>query len=221
MARVASKFTTFDRDIQLATSDLAPEAIAAELAKLAKEERDGAIKRGEASPIYDTFVNGVRGAAEETVRAPGPILYVFSYWQPVIDFTLDFLRRRSPDKSGRYKASHSVMIGSQFIQPEAEIGADEEVTIVSTVPYSRKIEVGHMQMSVERGVYVDARKAVMQRFAGLMNVKATQILLPNGYILKGVFRRGFRPYARTKLRKDTEAGARMTYPAIIMKMKGI
>ncbi|MFG1304158.1 hypothetical protein V5F34_08465 [Xanthobacter autotrophicus] len=219
----ATKFETFDRDIQLATAGLAPEKIAAELARFARQELAGVLKRGEASPIYDTFVNGIRGAAEETVKAPGPILYQFSYWQPIIAFTLDYLQRRSPVKSGRYAASHMVMIGSQIIRPDATISADEEVTIVSDQPYSRKIEAGHMQMSVPRYVYADARKAVVARFGGakgFIEVQATQVLLPNGYILKGRFRKGFRKYARTKLRKDTEAGARMTYPALIMKLKG-
>jgi hypothetical protein len=45
------------------------------------------------------------------------------------------------------------------------------------------------------------------------------VTLPNGYILKGVFKRGVRPNSRTKLRKDTMAGAHMTYPAIRMSMR--
>ncbi len=221
MAR-ASKFETFDQDIQLATAGIAPDKIAAELAQFAVQQREKVIREGEASPIYDTFVNGVRGAPETSVKAPGPILYVFSYWQPIIEFTLAFLKKRSPVLSGRYAASHMVMIGSQVMRPEAPISADEEVTIVSDLPYSRKIEVGHMQMSAPRGVYADARRAVVARFggaAGFLDVRVTQVLLPNGYVLKGHFRKGFRQYARTKLRKDTEAGARMTYPALVMKLK--
>lgn len=219
MAR-ASRFETFDRDIQIATAGLSPEAISAELARVAISERDRAIRLGEASPVYDTFVNGVRGAPEASVMAPGPIVYVFSYWQPIIEFTLAFLRKRSPVLSGRYAASHMVMVGGQVMRPDAPISADEEVTIVSDQPYSRKIEVGHMMMSVPRGVYDDAARQVQRRFGAVISVYDTQILLPNGYILKGVFRKGYRPGARTGLRKDTRAGARMTYPALIMKLKG-
>ena len=40
-----------------------------------------------------------------------------------------------------------------------------------------------------------------------------------GMGLKGRFRRGYRQFARTKLRKDTQAGAQMTYPALVLNMK--
>lgn len=75
-----------------------------------------------------------------------------------------------------------------------------------------------MQMSVPRGVYEDAKREVQRKFP-FVRVVSTQILIPNGYILKGVFRQGFRQYARTGLKKDTMAGARMTYPAIQMSLR--
>jgi hypothetical protein len=42
--------------------------------------------------------------------------------------------------------------------------------------------------------------------------------LPGGYVLKGHFRRGIDQFARTKLRKDTQAGSQMTYPALVLSM---
>lgn len=223
MARRPDKFRTFDQDIRMATAGIAPERIAAELARFAKSERDRLIADRQASPMFDTFVNGVRGAAEEAVKPPGPIVYVFSYWQPVIEFTLAALRRRGPRLSGDYEASHMVMIGGQVIRPDTPISADEEVTIVATVPYARKIEVGHMRMSVERGVYQDVAQMVRSRFGGTtgaFDARYRPIEIPGGYILKGRFTRGFRKHARRDLKRDTRAGARMTYPAIIMSMKG-
>ena len=217
-----SKFQTFAKDIQLATAGISPEAVSAELARFAKRERDGFIRRGEASGNYDTFVNGVRGAAEETVRAPGPILYVFSYWEPILAFARDYLARRSPRLSGDYVDSQVVMVGSQVLQPGAPIAADEEVMLVPTVPYARKIEMGFMQMSVPRFVIYDAAEAIAIKFGGTkgpLKVSMRMVNLPNGYVLKGVFRRGFRKHARTDLKRDTRAGARMTYPAIVMWMK--
>lgn len=217
-----AKFTTFAKDIQLATAGIAPERVAADLARFAKSERDRHIARGEASGIYETFVNGVKGAAEEAVKAPGPILYVFSYWAPVIDFAMERLKRRGPRKSGAYEKSHAVMVGGQAIGSPDLIGADEEVTIVATVPYSRKIESGHMKMSVDRGVYEDVAGDLRTKFGGTtgaFDAWYRHIYLPNGYVLKGHFGRGFRPHARRDLRRDTKAGARMTYPAITMSMK--
>lgn len=222
MAVRSSSFQTFAKDIQLATAGLAPESIGAELARFAKEERDAAIARGEASRIFDIYVNGVRGAPEEAVRAPGPILYVFSYWEPILDFAREALARRSPRLSGQYIDSQVVMVGGQVLRPDAPIAANERVMLVPTVPYARKIEVGHMHMSVPRYVVYDAAVAVAERFGGskgALQVDMQMVQIPNGYILKGVFRRGVRPHSRRGLKRDTRAGARMTYPAIVMWMK--
>lgn len=213
-----SKFQMTERDVKLATAGISPENIARELARFAVDERQKAIISGEASPTYDTYVNGRKGADESTVVPPGPILYEFSYWEPIIQFALAELNKRSPVKTGRYQGSHVVMIGSQVVSPSTQISSDEEVIIVNTQPYSRKIEVGHMRMSVQDGVYEDIRKKVQSQFGRAVKVRVKQILLPNGYVLKGRFTRGYKKFARTKLKKDTEAGARMTYPALIMTM---
>ncbi len=217
-----SVFTLTRRDVQLATEGISPENINRELAQFAKLELAKAIDGGEASPIYDRYVNGRHGAPEESVQAPGPILYVFSYWKPIIEFALDFLRKRSPVLTGKYQGSHVVMVGSQILRPDAEIGAGETVHIVATVPYARKIEVGHMRMSVPDGVYADAGRAVKQRFGGrngAVIVRNRNIEIPGGYILKGVFTRGYKPGARKKLGKDVAAGTRMTYPALELRMR--
>lgn len=217
MAR--SRFELTDRDIQLATESISPGNIAKELARFARDEVQKAILSGEASPIYDKFVNGRAGIEEEQVVPPGPILYVFSYWQPIIDFALQELSKRSPVLTGRYQRSHLVMIGSQVVSPDTQISSDEEVTIVNTQPYARKIEVGHMRMSVEDGVYKDIGARVQRQFGASIKVRVRQVLIPNGYILKGRFTRGWKEKARTKLQRDTIAGARMTYPAMILSMR--
>lgn len=209
------------RDVQLATAGIAPDMIAKELAKFARSELASVIAAGEASTIYSTFVNGREGASEDTVVPPGPILYEFSYWQPIIAFALAELEKRSPvgpGKNGHYKDRHRVMLGSQFVAPDTQIAAGEEVTIVNTQPYSRKIEVGHMRMSVPDGVYQDVIRKVQSQFGRMIKVRFRMILIPGGYVLKGQFRRGYKPGARRKLGKDTQAGARMTYPAMVMTM---
>ncbi len=219
-----ARFTTFERDLQLATEGIAPENLSRELARYAKDELANALASGEASPIYQQFIRTnsgvVEGAPIDAVVAPGPALFVFSYWQPVIQFAMAELQKRSPRDKGGFIRSHVVMIGSQVMRPDAEFGANEEVSIVATVPYSRKIEAGHMRMSVPSGVFNDVRKMVQSQFRGLINARFRMVMIPNGYILKGRFRRGYKKYARKGLRQDTSAGARMTYPAIVMTMRG-
>ena len=226
-----STFHLFDKDIQLATAGIAPDQIAKALARYARTSLADVIANKQASSIYTTFVNGKEGASEDDVVPPGPILYQFSYWQPIIAFALDFLRKRSPVAPGtrtegdfgigHYRDAHRVMIGSQFVDPAAEIAADETPVIVNPQPYARKIEVGFMRMSVERGIYLEAAAAIRRQFGGRNgSIKVTQewVMLPGGYVLKGRFRQGFRKYARTGLKKDTQAGQPMRYPALVLSM---
>ncbi|NEV75469.1 hypothetical protein DYI24_00035 [Rhodopseudomonas sp. BR0C11] len=215
-----ARISTFARDLQLATAGIAPENIARELAAFAKRELLKAIHEGEASDQYDRYVNGRLGAPEESVQPPGPILYVFKYWREIVEFALDTLIERSPEKSGRYKQSWFVMLpGGGRVQDIDAIPINATVIICNDQPYSRKIDVGHMRMSVPPGVVEDGRKAVLSRYGNIVTAKRTMIPLPNGYVLKGRFRRGYRTYARKKLRKDTQAGAQMTYPALVLSMK--
>ncbi|MBR1005251.1 hypothetical protein JQ560_51900, partial [Bradyrhizobium liaoningense] len=100
-----------------------------------------------------------------------------------------------------------------------DIPINSTVVLTNNRPYARKIDVGHVRMTVPPGIVEDVRKAVMARFGNFVIAKRTMIPLPGGYVLKGRFRRGYRPFARTKLRSDTMAGAQMTYPALVLSMK--
>jgi len=215
MARISA----FAKDLQLATAGISPENIARELAAFAKSELAKSIADGEGSERYDRYVNGVFGAVEETVVPPGPILYVFQGWREIIEFALQSAVERSPEKSGRYKQSWFIMTPGGVIKSFDEIPINSTVILTNNQPYSRKVDVGHMRMSVPPGIIEDVRKMVMARFGNFVTAKRTLIPLPGGYILKGRFKRGYRPYARTKLRPDTMAGAQMTYPALVMTMK--
>ncbi len=214
-----ARISTFAKDLQLATAGIAPENIARELAAFARSENAKAIGEGEGSERFDRYVNGNLGASEDTVIPPGPILYVYHWWRELCEFTLQSLVERSPEKSGRYKQSWFVMTAGGRIKSFDDIPINADVIFCNDQPYSRKIDVGHMRMSVPPGVVEDVRKMVMSRFGNLVKARRTMIPLPNGYVLKGRFRRGYRQYARTRLRKDTQAGAQMTYPALVLSMK--
>lgn len=214
-----ARISTFAKDLQLATVGISPENIAAELAAFARRELSRSIQEGEGSERYEKYVNGRLGAEEETVQPPGPILYVFHWWREIVEFALQTLAERSPDKSGRYKQSWFVMTPGGRVKGFDDIPINAQVILCNDQPYSRKIDVGHMRMSVPPGVVEDARKLVLAKFGNLITAKRTMIPLPNGYVLRGRFRRGYRPYARRKLRADTQAGAQMTYPALVLSMK--
>ncbi len=214
-----ARFQDFAKELRLATAGISQDAISAELAKFARAQLAEAIGSGAGSPMYSRFVNGREGAAEETVEAPGPILYVFAWWAPVIGFALAYARGRSPERSGRYRKSWIVLVNGREVDEDAAIPAGAEVTITNRQPYHRKIDSGHMRMRVPPGIIEEMRSRIARRFSGAVEARATQVLIPGGYILKGKFRRGYRERARSGLRRDTRAGQPMTYPAVVMRMK--
>lgn len=214
-----ARFESFDRDIRLVTAGLEPEAISGALAALAKSELARVIASGEASISYERFVNGRQGAPEEAVEVPGPIVYVFSWWGPILTFAMEYLRKRSPRHSGRYVDSWFVMVNGGVVGDFSAVPVGAEVIITNRQPYHRKIDVGHMKMSVPPGVVEDARQVIRRRFGAVVTVERNMILLQGGYVLKGHFSKGVRPSARKRLQRDTEAGQPMTYPALVMTMK--
>lgn len=215
MARIKS----IRKDLQLATAHMDPAAIAGELAQFARDSLAEAIREGEASPRFERYVNGRLGAPESSVVPPGPVLYEFQWWREIVEFGLQALMERSPVRSGLYKKSWFAMVGASVVSDLDTIPVDEKVILTNNQPYSRKINVGHMKMSVPPGVVEDVKRTIMSRYGNMIECKATMITLPGGYILKGVFRKGIRPNARTKLRKDTMAGAQMTYPSLVLSMR--
>lgn len=223
MARKSNRvtFLDFGKNLAMATKDLEPGAIKGALARFARQSLKETIDSGLGSPNYRTYVNGQEGLAEENVKLPGPIVYQFVWWRPIIGFAIEALEAGSPVRSGRYRGSWLVMVNGYFISDSGwgDIDPRDEVIIVNTQPYHRKIETGHMTTDGERLLVYRTRRAVAGRFNEVVESKYIQARIPNPYILKGRFSRGKRAKSRTKLRIDTQAGAAMTYPAISLRMR--
>jgi len=239
-----ARFETFDRDIRLATAGLTDEAISREVALFAKTSLAELIRNGEASPSYTRFVNGREGAPEESfdVRSngtPGPILYEFSWWQEIITDALAGLVKRSPKRSGRYAASFVVLASQIPVTDYKAIGGGSEVIIFNAQPYTRKVEVGGMTMSVAPH-HFDATNAMLRRkygTTGLFSIMTRFLNISSGidprvpYILKGQYagrynaqRKAIKASAkissakRLARRKDSDTGQPITYPAIVINM---
>lgn len=235
-----AKFETFDRDIRLATESISAEAISAELAAFAKQELARTIATGEGSPVYRRFVDQVEGAPEESVTAPGPILYVFSWWTEVIAFALAELIKRSPRKSGRYAESFIVLVNGAPMAEGMAIPGDAEVIITNVQPYTRKVQVGAMAMTVPAYLFDGARSALSRKFGGSAagySFETRFLNLPRGihalvpYVLKGEYAQMRRAQLdaassgrlahgtrRLQRRKDLEKGQSLTYPALVLNM---
>jgi hypothetical protein len=248
----------FARDIKLATAGMEASDISAQLARMARSELSGVISRGEGSKFYETFVNGRAGAQEETVTAPGPIVYRFSWWEEVIPAALEALIKRSPVRSGKYASSfvvisrgrvvmgrkqgfsRSMLSGGGLISTFGNLGAGDEVIITNVQPYTRKIQLGSMEMSVPPRLFDKARSELIRLYGGRSGPFRFEIkflVLPTGidplvpYRLRGraplrraaqnrrssAFRAGREFLAA---RRDTAAGQTLTYPSLLMSMNG-
>lgn len=232
----ATKFEFFDRAIAVATEGLSQEAISAALAKMAKDELAKVIQSGEGSRFYERYVNRVKDAPEESVSAPGPIVYEFVWWQAVINEALSGLREYSPRKSGRYQDSFIVLADQRPVTNFDEISADAEIIITNVQPYTRKIQVGAMKMSVPPRLFERSRQRMFRRFGqSFISVQVKFLNLPSGlhrlvpYVLTGrqrsiatkaVARSSAHRAGRTTLarRKDTEAGKPLTYPSLVINL---
>ena len=217
MASISGRLETFDRDIKVATEGLSQAAVAAELAAFAKEELRKAIASGEASAIYDRYVNGVLDAPEESVIPPGPILYVFGYWSLIIRTALEELRRRVPVKTGRYAGGFIVLANGVPVQKYADVPSDAEVVIFNARPYTRKMEVG--ANTTGKRHFANASQAVNRKFRGTAVSQLIFLNVQSGihadvpYIL-----RGSRSRSARRVRKDRQPGMPITYPALVLNM---
>lgn len=203
----------FDREIMLATADLEPGAINAALAKFARQELAKAIAAG-ASPRYEKYVNGREGAAEETVQAPGPILYEFINWPLVLDAVLAELRKRGPRrKSGQFENSYVVIAGGRVpVTDFTKIRADAEIIITNAQPYVRKAEVGRLGIPEQR-LFAGTARVMNNRFNGVFRFESRFLNVPSGIHPLMPYR--LKTRKRSHDRISRKAGV-LTYPSIII-----
>lgn len=205
------------------------------IARAARAERDDLIQAGRASPSYRTLVDGRDGAAEESIKPGGVIIYRFNTLGQAAIFGLAYAAARSPVLSGAYRRAWVVMVnGKPWSGDLNDIPPFAEVVIVNSAPYHRKITTGG-QRTIGRGVVEATRQEVMRRYPNLIASVAFLDLsgviggFKTPYILKGVARSqanvhdAKRRHLGTQtvrvFRKDTKAGQPVTYPAVVIKAR--
>lgn len=238
-----ARFETFARDIQVATSGLSDDEISREVALFAKTSLAELIQSGAASSNYTRFVNGREGAPEEAfnVRSgamPGPILYEFAWWHEVITDALAELVKRSPKRSGRYAQSFVVLANQLPVTNYLTIDGGAEVILFNAQPYTRKIEVGAMSMSVPPRHFEGSASALRRKYGKDSFSIVTRFLdIRSGidprvpYLLKGQYaarynaqRKAIRAGAvissakRLARRKALDVGQPITYPALVINL---
>jgi hypothetical protein len=161
--------------------------IVQDLAPLARQDRDDAIRAGEFSAAYTTFVNGREGAIEESLQPGGAIVYRARSLGAAVAMALDYLRRNSPDRVTRQGSTHptttryrdSFMVGisrgdmagraipAASFDPELVSADATEAFIYSPLPFSRQVDVQlvgsrRIRFSIEAGLF-DRTAAYVRR----------------------------------------------------------
>lgn len=211
----------------LISGALSQKAIAATFAKEARSYRDGLIRKGETiSPSFDTYVDGRKGAPEETVRIGGNVLYVFNSMSAAVSYAYSFAVFRSPRKTGRFQRSWIIGVnGRNYTGHIEDIPPDATVTLVNIQPYSRRLDVGRgHKITLASHITEDTRQATGNRFPQISaqrifvelpsTLSSNDVVVP--YILGGFAH--IRP-GRRRPRADTAKGAVMTYPAVLLSPK--
>lgn len=155
------------------------------IVKTAKTEH-AKVYHGSPRPAsFERFVDGRKGAVEETVKATGVILYTYSYLDLVAQFAMETLYRLSPVLSGTYRLSHTLFLNNLAVANLKGFKSGDEVTISNPVPYARKIEVGRMTMSVPGHVYERTARIVRSRYGNIANIGFTYRGFVGGAVLVG------------------------------------
>jgi hypothetical protein len=121
---------------------------AAWMVKTATEQHAEIMQTPPAPLKWRVFVDGVEGAALTSVRFGGQIRYQYARMDVVVDFAIMGLKRLSPVLTGRYLATHQMLIDGMLAHTFAEWDWGQEIVLTNLQPYARKIEVGAMKMRV-------------------------------------------------------------------------
>lgn len=203
--------STFKRTTEVFVDrSLSPREQSATLARIAREGLADLISSGRAAPDYEKFVDGREGAAEETVRPDGVIVYRFDVLGEAAAFAMAFLLQRSPERSGRYRSGFWYAVDGRPVSrasfdTQRIAAGTQEVILYNREPYSRKIDVQlvggrPIQVMVPPGIFDDAAKAVRRRFPNLDARRLSTVRFPG----------------MERAKTGRRAGRRLDYPALVI-----
>lgn len=176
-----ARLQAVSRQIAVAAND-AMEEFHLYVAHVAKREH-AAVMAAEPRPsAFHRYVDGIEGAAEETVRPNGVILYTYERMAEVVQYAMEVLFDLSPVDSGEYRSAHELFIGGLGARDLKNFSSGMEVSITNRVPYSRKIELGTMTMRVPGSslVYQQARRRIVNRYGRMVEVNFTYRAIVDG-----------------------------------------
>lgn len=174
---VKSRIDALDRDVSLIIDEeLSPEAQSRQVAAMARQLRDEAAATNRAltgqEPAWTTYVDGRAGASEESVKVPGRIDYDFDAGSDVVSYVVELIAKTAPKRSGRYAKSVAIYADGVEVETPGAASDAEEIIVVSTVAYARKIESGRKGYA-PGGVFEGVAAMAMSRYGNMASIKFT------------------------------------------------
>lgn len=216
----------FAQQVDIAKAQLTGEARRQLLVATAIEARDDALAGNTRilghAPAVSQVVDGSPGAALQSVKPGGTIVFLFAVGAPLleqaVDFAFETLARLSPVKTGTYRRSHRLLVNG--VERMAGAGGavrlqDKDlVTLVNLLPYARKIE----RWEAPNGVYEAAAAVLRSRFGGVVDVNFTYRSFPGFEAGRSrTARRRSRLPAATRAARETRR--LNSYPCIELALK--
>lgn len=233
----------FETTIRLLKQASSPEQFVKLHARYAKKVLAAHLATLPEKPEVDRYVDGRKGAPEESVKFGGVIRYEFLRLGSVAHMALDLARQLSPVGPGRtskdktkahYRDAWFLMVDGKEVD-RVPPGA-REIILTNDMPYHRKLEMtvnsdgimGKGTFSRPAGIVEKVRQQLFRRFGeNSFDAQITFMDLQNAYVLKGrgrqltylkdIPKRGIRAGMPRPMKKDRAAGVTMTYPALIIR----
>ncbi|QDM32093.1 hypothetical protein FNL55_12675 [Tardiphaga sp. vice352] len=217
---VRTRVQPIDRDISLMLAeDLSPQAQSAALARFANEQLREAQEINTRSlgrlPSHDTYVDGRPGAAPESVKPSGTIIFEFELVGDVIEWIQTMLIQHSPRLSGRYSKSHVLFADGAEVQFGALVPESRSYTFVNTQPYARKIERG-LSAQAKSGVYEVVAVMASRRFGNVAKVRFAFVVPQFGAVHSWASKTSMKRRDRPNMKSGTRAEWLRRQPAIIV-----
>lgn len=182
---VRTRIESIARDVSIIIrDDLSPQAQARAVADFAREQIAAADEANRLVlgrvPPRSVTVNGVAGAALDTVRPGGGV--IVAEWELIGDVLRgigQMLWDRSPFVSGDYRNGHTLFADGRETEVGAELPIAAEYIFLNAMPYARKIEIGKTKsgrdfvVQVPNRIYERTAKDAKRRFGNMATIRFT------------------------------------------------
>lgn len=144
--------------------------------EVALREHGRVMATAPAPKLFQRFVDGREGAAEDAVRPYGVIVYDYPRIELVVAFARQVLFEKSPfgrPEGGHYRDEHALFLNGAEVANVDAWRPGDRVEIVNQMPYARRIEFGRMKMLVPgtSHVYAQSAQAVTRIYGYLATIR--------------------------------------------------